>query len=451
MSSIPVTPHASPSFLDCGAKRSRPFRPSRVIPAIFVLLACLVPTVPDVWTHGERIGNLGLDGSLWSALAGFCVAWVCLKMRQSWVAVIGFFGLCSMTLLGIVDSNCRGSDIVVGDILVFAAVPIGAAWEFTLSDSERRRFIRFLYALNWIALFGINCLLERHIIQRSRPGPRLFVYSEFICTWMLAVLMPLVYFDKELWRGRKPVIAQILLLGSVLLLMFTAQVSITRSVLLQTVGGLVFTLGGLVKFNKISLRWVLVIGIIALAFLSVVEMAQANRSLGFQSGGDGSKESLIKRFSRREIASEERITELHQLLSEYGPDMFVGRGLGSAFHSVTFDKDGLNYTAAPHIAIVTLLMKGGVAAFLLGIVLPAMLALRGVIFADSPEEYGVCVGVLLYLAYSSISGGWTFPQLFGYGFCLSRMVTLCQQSGLLKKFSSRGNGAVCAPAFQEAK
>lgn len=402
------------------------FRPSRFVPAVFVLMACLVPCVPEVWTRGRQLGPLGLEGSMWSAMSMLCVASLCIRLRQSWVTIVSVLGMCAMIILGIVESQVLNVDLIVGDIFVFAAIPVGAAWAFTTTESERRLFLRILYGANWAMLAGIDWLLMHHAIQRSQPGPRVFVYSEFYCTWALAVLTPFIYFDRDLWRGRRKIVAQIALVAMTLLMAWTAYISITRSVLFQLTMSLVVTAAGLVKFRRLSVRWSMVGLMAATALVGLLVTVQSNKSLSFEHGT--SNRSLEQRVFSTDLTREERITELYQLLSEYGGDLLVGRGLGSGFRSVTFSKLDTNFAPAPHIAVFTLLMKGGVVAFVLGIVLPAALAFYTILGTRDPELYASCAGVLMYVVLSSISGGWTFPQLFGYGFFLSHMTNLIARS-----------------------
>jgi hypothetical protein len=306
------------------------------------------------------------------------------------------------------------------DIFIFSAVPVGAAWAFSTTRAEKRLFLWALYGANWAVLAGTNFLLIHHRLSPSAPGPRVFVYSEFFCTWALTVLTPFIYFDKELWRGKKKAIAQVMLTASILLMAITAQVSITRSVVIQLALCLGFVTAGLVKFQKLTIRWFLVAlaGVALLIGLSFAPLPGRNLT----SRSASSNLSLEDRFSRN-VEVDPRVPELRQLLMEYGGDLFVGRGLGSGFHSVIVSRD-VNFSLAPHISIVTLFMKGGILAFAIGILLPALWSLKTIICTDDPELYASCAAVLMYVSFSCISGGWTFPDLFPYGFFLSHIVSL---------------------------
>jgi hypothetical protein len=355
------------------------------------------------------------------------VAFVSFRLRQGWVTIVSFFGMCAMILLGAVESHVLDFDLSVGDIFIFVAIPVGAAWAFATTKSERRLFLWVLYCANWALLAGSNYLLLHHRLQQSNPGPRRFVYSEFYCTWAICVLTPFLFFDKEMWRGNKKWIAQASLIATILVMALTAQISITRSVVLQLGMCLIFVFVGIVKLQKLSIPWLLAAfaGITmacGLFFLS----PQFGNSMAF--GSSRGQRSLEDRMTTTDLAGEERIAELRRIVMLYGNDLFVGRGLGSGFASVTFSKIGENFTLSPHIAVFTLLMKGGILAFLIGIVLPAMWAAKTIVFTSDPEVYASCAGVLLYIAFSCISGGWTFPQLFGYGFFLSHALSLTERS-----------------------
>jgi hypothetical protein len=423
-------------------KDRRLFRRSRLIPALFLLLACTIPSLPDVWTQDRHIGPFDLAGSIWGLAAALCVASVSFHVRQGWVTIVSLLGMCAMILLGVVESYVLGFDLMVYDIIIFAAIPVGAAWAFSTTKSEKRLFMWALYCINWAVLAGTNYLLIHRKIQQSAPGPRVFVYSEFYCTWALSVLTPFIYFDKALWVGKKNVIAQALLVSTILLMALTARVSITRSVVLQLALCLAIVAAGLVKLQKLTVRWLLaaVAGVTLVIGFSLTPSAGGSPSFG----SSNAKWSLEKRFSSTNLTGEERVAELRQVLMLYGGDLFVGRGLGSGFASVTISRKGSNYTTAPHIAVFTLLMKGGVLAFALGIVLPTLWTFKTIIFTDDAELYASCAGVLLYVAFSCISGGWLFPFLFSYGFFLSHVLTLTIRTRSIRQWSTRPFGGSVA-------
>ena len=249
-------------------------------------------------------------------------------------------------------------------------------------------------------------------------GSRVFVYHEFYSTWMLSVITPFVFFDDAPTLGKVAnTVARMSMALTPFLLVVTTVISATRSVLIQAVVSLAFAVLGLARYRRLGVRWIMlaVVGFLLLISAAVV----SSKAVEFDYN------VVLDRVFTTQVEQEERVTELRMLLGEYGTDLLVGRGLGSQFASPVVS-EGQDLAVAPHVAIFTLLMKGGIVAFAVGILLPLFWTIKTLILTKTARLYAACASVLMYFAFSSISGGWNFPTLFLYGFFLSYAFTLSQ-------------------------
>jgi hypothetical protein len=132
---------------------------------------------------------------------------------------------------------------------------------------------------------------------------------------------------------------------------------------------------------------------------------------------------VFQRLGNTQGSSEARTIELVLFWAQVSGDLVTGQGMGSRFVSnVIVEGDPL--ASAPHIGIVTLLMKGGVGAFFAFVILPLFIALK-VFFSKRKSRLrrASAGSVLLYVALACQSGGWDPLLMFIYGLAISVMVS----------------------------
>jgi O-antigen ligase len=103
-------------------------------------------------------------------------------------------------------------------------------------------------------------------------------------------------------------------------------------------------------------------------------------------------------------------------------DLFAGQGMGSRFVSNVIIS-GSSLASAPHVGILTFLMKGGIPLFFFYAVLPLFGSVYFLLRAGLPEQQrGAAAASLMFIVSASLSGGWTAPALFAYGLALASML-----------------------------
>jgi hypothetical protein len=125
--------------------------------------------------------------------------------------------------------------------------------------------------------------------------------------------------------------------------------------------------------------------------------------------------SVIDRFQGADLTGEVRINEIQWLFEQLGDDYLSGWGFGSVFYSTIRYHNRL-FESAPHIGIVTPLLKGGLMMAVAFIVIPVAMCL-GALRRKTPEARAAMGCVLVYIVTASLSGGWYPYQtlMFGVG------------------------------------
>jgi O-antigen ligase len=110
-----------------------------------------------------------------------------------------------------------------------------------------------------------------------------------------------------------------------------------------------------------------------------------------------------------------RVNEIQWLFEQLGDDYISGWGFGSVFYSTIRYHNRL-FESAPHIGIVTPLLKGGLIMAVAFIVIPLAMCL-GALRRRTPEARAAMGCVLVYIVTASLSGGWYPYQtlMFGVG------------------------------------
>jgi hypothetical protein len=131
---------------------------------------------------------------------------------------------------------------------------------------------------------------------------------------------------------------------------------------------------------------------------------------------------VIDRFRNTQLGEEARAGEISLWWPQINNDLVAGQGMGSRFVSNVV-VNGSPLASAPHIGIVTFLMKGGVPLFLAYAVVPLILAVR-ILFSPSlpKEQRGAAASVLAFIGLACLSGGWFPLHMFAYGLAIASMM-----------------------------
>jgi hypothetical protein len=152
---------------------------------------------------------------------------------------------------------------------------------------------------------------------------------------------------------------------------------------------------------------------------------------------------LFERLATQGVVDESRSTEVSMLWGQISRDVVLGQGMGSRFISdVVVEGDPL--ASAPHIGILTFLMKGGVLVFAAYAIAPLVRALRVFFSAKSLTiERGAASSMLVYIALSCMSGGWNPIGLFLYGLAAS---AITGEAKRLERVHAFGSAPLETPA-----
>lgn len=253
--------------------------------------------------------------------------------------------------------------------------------------------------------------LKLHLIPVSSESGRTYVKSLFFAAFFLSVLVPFLWGACQTVISKKypPWMVIAGLLGATLILLLSSFATTTRSIAIAGMLGLFLSVPMICKGYK----GLLLIGAPVLLFLIVF--------LLWREIAEVLKETAIaERFLKTKGSGEHRWLEVMMLVDQIkGSELFTGMGFGSRFHSVVV-VDGTDLAIVPHIAIFAFLQKGGIGLFLIWIVIPFVYYSTKFLFGSGTAlQRGCWGGILMYLFFCSMSGGWDFHRLFLYGTFIS--------------------------------
>jgi hypothetical protein len=374
------------------------------ISGVLVIAFVICMMLPETWSAGLHLGAVPVATILIAILS--CV----LIVRQlstpgdpSFGVVAATAALVAMVALGYFRGNVGtySMKFLVADIYCFTGLLAGYA--FTRAGgadkgspvaSKIATIASITIVVNYLGIFtGIITPLF------GMDSGRLVTGSIFEATAVLLIVLPLA---SVVQGGRST--SLMLLIGSAATLL-----SGTRSMLILTV------LTGMVclvlRPRRVDIRFVLRVtaGLALAAVMYVLSAARFNSD-------------VFQRLSQTEGSSEPRTMELLLFWAQVSGDLVTGQGMGSRFVSnVIVEGDPL--ASAPHVGVVTLLMKGGIGAFVAFVMLPLFIALM-VFFSKNQSRLrrAGAGSLLLYVTLACQSGGWDPLLLFIYGMAISVMV-----------------------------
>lgn len=303
------------------------------------------------------------------------------------------------------------------DVFTFSSLMFGFYWGESRNDLVSIDTIVFWYKIVvWILVFNVAGLFMG-FIPPAEQGSRIYTYGLFGCTAITSILFPIVYCSDQLAqtrqvsRGRRchAVVGIIMCIGASFL-------SGTRSVLLVALCSVAVTVWLRLEGTK------RVVSVAALLLFCVAFDSD------FVSPLPTENSVLLERIMATDVESQDRYQEVTMMFEQLQGHIFTGLGFGSRFWS-PIGNEGDILVMNPHVAILTLWLKGGAVVFLLLMGLPVAWSAYNVC---SRQGYGVrqgtcqqlpsavwSAGCLIYAVQAAISGGWQCYSLFLFGALLA--------------------------------
>ncbi len=380
---------------------SKYVRISGALLTVFVTCAIL----PDEWMRQLHLGEVPLPTVV---LAILCCVLIVRQLSTpgdpSFGVLAGTAALVAMVALGCFRGNLGmySMKFLVADIYSFTGLLAGYAFTRTIGADKISQVASQIAAIASITIvvnyLGVFTGIITPLFEMD--SGRLVTGSVFEATGVLLIVLPLASIAQS---GRSTGVMLLTCCAATLL-------SGTRGLLILTV------LTGMaclvLRPRQIDFKFALRVTA-GLALASVMYVVSAAR---FNS-------DVFGRLAGTSGSTEPRAIELMLFWAQVSGDLVIGQGMGSRFVSnVIVEGDPL--ASAPHIAIVTLLMKGGIGAFLAFVMLPLFIALI-MFFSKSQSRLrrASAWSVLLYVALACQSGGWDPLLLLLYGMAISVMVS----------------------------
>jgi hypothetical protein len=297
------------------------------------------------------------------------------------ILILGFLWSRRRTLPQIASLGRITAGIIVpAAVLTMAGLYLGVVVPFDREYSDRV-YTSSLWSIGFTAQFLWPIIYARRGYALTDYDPRRSISSRYlgICAWLLVPTA-----------------------------LFIAVYTATRSLLL--VSAVSYVAVRLIE-PKRSTQQVVTMALVLMAFLAAgLTLATITRPKG---------NSVLDRFELTDVTEDGRGVELTWLFDQLGNDYISGWGLGSLFYS-PIRYNGRPFEAAPHIGIVTFVLKGGFLMAAAFVLVPLSMCIRA--SRERTSRSRASIGcVLVYLASASLSGGWYPYQtlMFGVGIGLA--------------------------------
>lgn len=407
-------------------KSKRRPRPTSVVTKslyVLVALSLVYPTIPNQYTYSWFIG--GRASITYVCVVAVLVSflhWLQLgPLSRLWVVSSATL-LALLALLGLLLSNTNffSWGALEGDVLVMAGLLVGVGFARFLAVERGMWLLCTVYCLGLVAFGATMGGWAAGVIHVSETHEgRRVISSLFGISWVLTAICPIVFSLRGTLRSRsrRTGLLCVVFLG-IASVFYIGFFTSTRSVLLQGVCMLLLCtalhLAKAVNGLAVSLVVVAVL-VLSASINSVVEAGS----------------SVYDRYilSKRPVASsfegETRAVEVGLMMSEMRWDVVIGWGFGSQFPT-----EGQGYlVSGPHVGALTFLMKGGFALFGLFCIGPLILALLKLRNSQDWFVRGGAGGVIAFVWMASMSGGWSFMNVFLYGYSIGVVVYRSRRAG----------------------
>jgi len=317
------------------------------------------------------------------------------------VAGIGF-GIVTVAHWDLPRFDLRGA---FQDVSSYSGLPVGAALgQFAGKHAFERIAKRWYAAISIIFLINLILLLLGYL-QSAGGNERLLDPAMYTSSFLIAMLFP------GIWAGGAPRrnFWRIVAMGGIGMNFLFAVVSATRSVLITSIAAIVCAVIIQIKRDSRSSLW---IAAFVAAFAAIFWGA---------AGPERFEGSLLgERLASTDYQGENRFEELTMMLDQMETrDWIYGVGFGTGFESPIMRETDTGLATAPHIGIVTLLLKGGAPAMVLLMLVPCFWGISGLLLSRRGSADPFFAGIGVYFVEASISGGWSFLPLLVFGACFA--------------------------------
>lgn len=393
------------TLLDSMPRASAPTHPFRLdLTELFLGLTFVWTAIPETLTEEVYIQDVPLRFVLfYCALFSAAVqAAILPSLRLHWKLTLAAVAGLYMATAGYFLGNDLKFWVI--DSSNFLGLLLGIYWTANRSLKSISRTLHWWATCVSLVLIANTLGLLFGVIPQASEGIRIYSYSLFNSAAFLITVFPFWLTASpadghSTWLPSPRVMASVAMAGVI----GASVISATRSMFLTAAAGVLIVLW--LRLNgKNAAIWI---------FAALVGCLV---TLAFAFNTDSWREAtFVDRLLSTEIAQEHRFLEVQLMFDDLEGNLITGRGFGSRFESC-IGKDGEFLAYAPHIAVLTLLYKGGLAVFLFLILLPLISATSALLFTKgSPLRLAGCAGVTLYCLQASMSGGWNFTALFLFG------------------------------------
>jgi hypothetical protein len=404
----------------------------RALTTTLVIAYVVCAIMPEEWIAKTHLGVVPLDCLILTFVC--CSLYVELFGSPTALTPALLGGVAALALMG-TYGYVRGNidkyslKFFVADVYYFASFLAGLAFGHSRDRTTRGRIVT---TIGWVAAAGIivnyaGLFMGLLGTQLNVPKGRQVTGSIFVSCGILLILLPwtsMARLGSERRRTGWRVFIFFALAAATVLL------SGTRSTLLAIL--FVLLLCGALNPQWRNKR--LFPRLLGASLLLALLLA---------SGLPVFETVLFERLATQGVVDESRSTEVSMLWGQISRDVVLGQGMGSRFISdVVVEGDPL--ASAPHIGILTFLMKGGVLVFAAYAIAPLVRALRVFFSAKSLTiERGAASSMLVYIALSCMSGGWNPIGLFLYGLAAS---AITGEAKRLERVHAFGSAPLETPA-----
>jgi hypothetical protein len=393
---------------------------------LFAVLVWMV--IPEVWTKPVTLGSVPLHfvfaQLLWISLT---LEGLLQKRRSSglfWL-LLAATGYATARAFFVADRNHWDLKYFVSDLWTVQVFLLAFLWSRRRSISEIEAVCRVTAAvvIPIVALTIAGLYLDVIKPADQEYSDRLYTSSLWaggsIAQFLWAILFACGSTAERgpapggLWRAYLRMCVQLLVPAALLVAVFTA----TRSLLIVTL--IMYFAARLSEPMRNTQRSIATVSVLII-FLSLgLGLSSVTRMKGY---------SVLDRFEQADELQSGRGVELQSLFEQLGDDYVSGWGFGSLFYSPIKYQNRL-FETAPHVGIVTFLLKGGLIMGVIFVFVPVAMCVRS-LWTKAPVARAATGCVLVYLTTACMSGGWYPYQMMMFGVGVG-MVSLQQRRSAL--------------------
>lgn len=340
-----------------------------------------------------------------------CARNVSLGDHAIWLSIVGYLAM----LAACWHDQVLASPLSYAyDIVNIGSIYLGIVVSRSLSLQKLYELFLPLYYILVAALSLIVAMLLLGVISSAVVGDRQIDPAAFYITALIIILSPYIWLARIL-KGQYNYVIIDSGLGFSSAMLFSV-ISGTKSLIILAIASTVVFGVLLVRTRVIRLSSTVIRRALVVALIVTVTGASFIYS---------KRDLMFSRIDGYYLGEESRVEELLVMFDQFQGKLLPGLGLGVMFYSpVSAPTEGIDGLAvAPHIAIATPLLKGGLPLFLLLVVYPVYKAL-GSLFSKrrQPLRMAISGSLLLYYLLTMMSGGWAYHYLFAVGLLAGKVL-----------------------------